>query len=199
MKRSLAALIITLATTACTNGGDPASDVAQNRATDSDSSVALVVDSGASDSGPAELKVRVTNAGEACELLSRDCHGTQPQCMEISFSGAIYAGGYCTSDCKRSAECGPNAECPVAEAALVAPDYAFRSTWARKCFRSCRPGVPGECRLGYACTSLAEAYDAPDAPAPMHRTTCLPKSPGASSSSWDGGTTLPHGGIDAGR
>jgi hypothetical protein len=197
MKRSLASLILIFASASC-DDSDPASAVAQNRATEGDSSTP-VVDSGAVGSGPAELKVRVTNAGEPCELLSRDCHGSAPQCMEISPSGAIYAGGYCTSDCKRSAECGPGAECPVAEAALVSPDYAFRSTWARKCFRSCRPGVIGECRLGYECTSLAQAYDAPDAPAPMQRTTCLPKGPGgASSPASDAGTVTLHG-IDGGH
>jgi hypothetical protein len=196
MKRSLAALIIIFASTACTTG-EPVADVAQNRgATEGDGSVAPVADSGSADSSSPELKVRVTNAGEPCELLSRDCHGSSPQCLEISYSGAFYAGGYCTSDCKRSAECGANAECPVAEAALLAPDYAFRSTWARKCFRTCTPGAPGGCRPGYECTSLAEAYDVPDAPPPMHHTTCLPKGP--VSSSWDGGTALPHG-IDAGR
>jgi len=197
MKRSLASLMIVMASTACTDSEAVPAVSQQSRATEDDSSVVVVVVS--NDAGPSELNVKVANAGDPCEPLGRACQGSAPQCLEISLSGAFYSGGYCTADCKQSAECGANAECPVAEAALIAPNYEFRSTWARKCFKSCTPGNVGQCRSGYACTSLADAYGTPNAPAPMHRTVCLPRAPAGSSASLDGGVVSPHTFLDAGR
>jgi hypothetical protein len=196
MKRSLALLMIIVASSACTDSEAAPNAISQSRATEGDSGAVVVV---SSDAGATELGVRVSNAGDPCELLSHDCQGSAAQCLEISLSGAFYAGGYCTADCKQSAECGPNAECPVAEAARVAPNYEFRSTWARKCFKSCTPGNAAECRSGYECTSLADAYETPDAPAPMHRTVCLPRAPMASVPSLDGGAAMPHPPLDAGH
>ncbi|MDB4971752.1 MAG: hypothetical protein JWN48_93 [Myxococcaceae bacterium] len=141
-------------------------------------------DAGASPMGDAGTRIKVTNVGDPCLTRDHGCQGEQAQCLEISLSGAFYAAGYCTADCKSSFECGPNAECPVGESELLAPDYDFRSTWARKCFKSCTPDVPDSCRYGYACKSLAVAYDAPDAPAPLHRNVCIPSIP---TFSWDAG------------
>ncbi|HEX5657907.1 MAG TPA: hypothetical protein VFX59_11965, partial [Polyangiales bacterium] len=124
------------------------------------------------DAGPTEL--RVTNVGTSCSLLNRSCTGSDAQCLEISYSGAFYPGGYCTADCEQSEQCGPSGVCPVGEAERIAGDYKFRSTWARKCFKTCSPGVSGSCRAGYACRSLAEVYEADDAPAPMHSPVCVP-------------------------
>jgi hypothetical protein len=127
----------------------------------------------APDAGPVETKI--SNAGIACSLLNRSCEGSAAQCLEVSYSGAFYPGGYCTADCKQSAECGLDAVCPVGEAERVAADYAFRSTWARKCFKTCVPNATKDpCRPGYACRSLAESYAVADAPTPMHTPVCLP-------------------------
>ena len=128
--------------------------------------------------------VKLTNVGTACEHLEHVCEGPLAQCMEISLSGAFYQNGYCTADCRNSAECGPGGECPVGESQRVAPSYPFRSTWARKCFKSCDPAAVGSCRAGYACMSLAEAYLADDAPAPLHRNVCIPR---LTSLNWDAG------------
>jgi hypothetical protein len=149
------------------------------------------------DAGPVAIKV--TNAGAGCSLLNRNCEGDAAQCLEISYSGAYYPGGYCTADCKLSEECGPNAACPVGEAERVSRDYRFRSTWARKCFRTCTPGVASTCRSGYACMSLAEVYVADDAPPPMHAPVCVPRWP---TFGWDAGTPSDAGilrTLDAGR
>lgn len=118
-------------------------------------------------------RLKVTNAGEPC-AASEGCNGELPQCLTTSPAGTTYPGGYCTADCKNSTECGPGAECPVADAETLEPDYPFTSTWARKCFKSCTLGK-NECRIGYECESLADAYRARDAPAPMHRTVCVPR------------------------
>lgn len=158
MKRSLACVVLLVALGACDEGDDDG--VAQNRKPEPDSGV---------------LEVRVSNAGEPCSLFGRDCQGSHAQCLEISFSGAYYANGYCTADCKQTAECGLGAECPVSEAERESPSYRFRSTWARKCFKSCSPSSTTDCRPGYACRTMAEAYAASDAPAPMQRFVCLPR------------------------
>jgi len=148
------------------------------------------------DAGPVEAKI--SNAGTACSLLNRSCEGSAPQCLEVSYSGAFYTGGYCTADCKASAECGLDAVCPVGEAERVAPDYDFRSTWARKCFKTCIPNpIHNPCRAGYACRSLADSYAANDAPTPMQTPVCLPS---YSSFPKDAGTQDPdddHGPADA--
>lgn len=139
----------------------------------------------ASASDAAVQKIRVSNAGVSCSLLNRSCQGSAPQCLEVSYSGAYYPGGYCTADCRQSADCGLDAVCPVGEADRLTPGYPFRSTWARKCFKTCVPNpTENPCRPGYACVSLAEAYLAQDAPAPMHTPVCLPRWP---SPSWDAG------------
>ncbi len=118
--------------------------------------------------------IKVSNAGAAC-TASQGCQGELPECLITSPAGTFYPGGYCTADCKSSMECGPGAACPVGDAELADPDYPFTSTWARKCFKSCTLGK-NECRLGYQCESLADAYRAPDAPAAMHDTVCVPQS-----------------------
>lgn len=135
--------------------------------------------------------IRVSNVGVACSLLKPSCEGTDAECLEISYSGAFYPGGYCTADCSQSEECGDQGVCPVGDAQRVASDYRFRSTWARKCFRTCSPGTPGACRVGYACVSLAEVYLADDAPAPMHTPVCVPSWPTFSRE--DGGTPADAG------
>jgi hypothetical protein len=145
------------------------------------------------------VQVKVLNAGTACSLFSQSCEGSAAECLEISYSGAFYPNGYCTADCKQSDECGPDAVCPVAEAERAKRAYKFRSTWARKCFKSCSPGDANACRSGYACMSLAEVYQAEDAPAPMHSPVCVPRWPTFSrdaGSPYDAG---PLHSLDAGR
>jgi hypothetical protein len=153
-----------------TDAGEPG--LAENRGVEPDGGAAR------DDAGASALLERVSNVGTPCSLLSHSCRGAAAQCLEISYSGAFYAGGYCTADCKSSAECGPGGECPVGDAESLEPDYDFRSTWARKCFKSCQPGALDSCRAGYACMSLADAYAANDAPAPLHRNVCIPRLPG---------------------
>jgi hypothetical protein len=145
----------------------------------------LELDSGLVATDAHVLIVKVTNVGSACEQLEHRCDGPLAQCMEISLSGAFYQNGYCTADCRSSAECGPGGECPVGESMRAAPSYPIRSTWARKCFKSCDPTVASSCRSGYACMSLAEAYLADDAPAPLHNNVCIPR---LTSLSWDAGS-----------
>jgi hypothetical protein len=142
----------------------------------------------------AATPIKVSNAGTACSLLTWSCRGTAAQCLEISYSGAFYPGGYCTADCRRSAECGLDAVCPVSEAQLESPEYPFRSTWARKCFKTCTPADASSCRAGYACMSLAEVYLADDAPTPMQTPVCVPRWP---TFSGDAGNAAQHP-IDAG-
>ena len=96
MKRSLASLIIIVASAACTDSEAAPNEVSQNRATEGDSSVVVVVSNHA---GAPALGAKVTNAGEPCALLGRDCQGSASQCLEVSASGAFYSGGYCTADC----------------------------------------------------------------------------------------------------
>lgn len=138
------------------------------------------------------VQIKVGNAGNACSLFGRSCEGSAAQCLEISYSGAFYPNGYCTADCKLDQECGPEAACPVGEAELAARDYKFRSTWARKCFKTCTPGKADGCRSGYACMSLAEVYQADDAPSPMHTPVCVPRWP---SFSRDAGTSSDAGSL----
>ncbi|MDB4989527.1 MAG: hypothetical protein JWN04_4705 [Myxococcaceae bacterium] len=171
---------------ACADSSE-APAVAQNRGSEPDA--------GASASPDASAQVKVSNVGDPCSLLLPACRGDRAECLEISLSGAFYTGGYCTADCRSSAECGPGAECPVAESELLDPDYDFRSTWARKCFKSCVPEQPNACRFGYACMSLADAYDAPDAPAPLHHNVCIPRAP---TFSWDAGSSAADRLHDAG-
>src|ERR1700712_606923 len=144
--RSLAISVCSVALGACGGeGGDGETTIAQDRGRLPDGALAPI---SASDAG---THVKITNVGEPCSLLAHACAGDGAQCMDISLSGAFYANGYCTADCKSSSECGPNAECPVGESELLEPDYDFRSTWARKCFKSCAPSDPNACRVGYAC------------------------------------------------
>jgi hypothetical protein len=186
MKRILASLILTMVLAAC-DEDEP--DLPEEEPEP-------ILDAGEPADASVEAGVpKVTNVGEACGLgLGRDCRGPAAQCLEISYSGAFYAGGYCTADCKSNAECGPEGVCPVPEAVRAQPSYPFRSTWARKCFRSCKPGVPGECRIGYACLSLAEAYAAHDAPTALQQPVCIPR---AANLLADGGTGARA--VDAGR
>lgn len=176
---ALAACLLVGGAAGCSDDGDPLSE-AQSRGVESNSTEVI----GGLDAGPVAPTVKVTNVGATC-LTALDCHGPSAQCLEISLSGAFYAGGYCTAECKSSVECGPGAECPVGESELINATYPFRSTWARKCFKSCSPGDPNACRLGFTCKSLADAYEASDAPAPLHNTVCIPHLP---TLSWDAGT-----------
>ena len=164
---------------ACANDDD-APNAAQNRGVESNSTEVIRN----LDAGPFVPTIKVTDVGAAC-VTPFDCRGPAAQCLEISLSGAYYAGGYCTAECKSSVECGPGAECPVGESELLAPTYSFLSTWARKCFKSCSPTEANACRFGYTCKSLADAYQASDAPAPLHHTVCIPHLP---TLIWDAGT-----------
>ena len=168
----LALACLLLACAPACSSDDDSPNQAQNRGVESNSTEVL----GGLDAGPVPLIVKVTNVGATC-LTSLECHGPSAQCLEVSLSGAYYAGGYCTAECKSSAECGPGAECPVGESELIAATYPLRSTWARKCFKSCSPSDPSACRFGYSCKSLADAYEASDAPAPLHKTVCIPHLP----------------------
>jgi len=196
MKRILASLMLVTALSSCDEDEvDPPISESRDPIMDGGSVAPPLPVQDAGLAADAAADAKVTNVGESCSGVGRDCHGSAAQCLEVSYSGAFYAGGYCTADCKSNAECGPQGECPVPEAMHAAPTYAFRSTWARKCFRSCTPGVPGECRAGYGCLSLAEAYEAHDAPAALQRPVCIPRK---TSSAVDAGMA-PSRALDAGR
>jgi len=102
------------------------------------SGVALFACSSTPPPGPAGSAI-----GGTCQATSDCLEGETPACFVLTLGnvpdGTSVPGGYCSSTCQSSRDCGANGECVDLGAAGIA------------CLQRC--GAPSECRDGYSCWS----------------------------------------------
>lgn len=107
----------------------------------------------------------VDNPGAACSG-ERGCQGPSARCLadlKVISGDVAFPGGYCSASCESSADCGPQAACPVVEIRAQLQGSPLASAFANlpaKCLKRCSDD--GSCRQaeGYRCARVIDVLPA---------------------------------------
>lgn len=93
--------------------------------------------------------------GSPC-AADTDCTGAGAKCItKGATTGLVFPEGYCTSNCKTDAQCGPTGVCPLGRladlAAAFLPDAGAAASNISLCFNKCT--ADSDCRTGYSCVA----------------------------------------------